>query len=169
MKNLTTRLALAGLMTAALTACSEDSVSTDQEEHLEPVAIALENHETEEIVAILFDEEALPDSTSRTSLTLDVGDTLELHVVPLCEHDAELAPCELEAHDHDGEEHADEDAEYTIAATISDVAVADLHVHAAEFELELIGLAAGTAHLDVEILHGSHADISGKTFELMVQ
>lgn len=167
---------------ALFTSCGDDTVATEQEEHLEPVAIALEDHEAGEFVAILFDEAELPDSTSRTSLTLVVGDTVEYHVVALCKHEDLLEECEFGSHDHEShaeEEHEEEgheeevhvegESEYTLHAEISDSTVAHLHVHSDEFAVELEAEAAGTADLTIEIWHGSHADISDKVFQIVVE
>jgi len=111
-----------------LLACGDDSVSTEQEHHLEPVAIALENHESEEILAILFDEEALPDSVSRSAFSLSVADTLEVHVINLCEENGTLIECDLHAdeHNHDAEAEA-EDHDHTDDTT-------DVHEHTDEHD-----------------------------------
>jgi hypothetical protein len=163
------KLLLAAVVTGvfSLLACSENSVKSDQSEHLAPVAIALEDHASETLVAIIFDPEALPDSVSRPQVTLAVGDTVEYHVVSLCLHEAELEECAAEEHDHEAEAH--EEGEYSLQGTVSNSDVVGLVVHEHEFALELNGKSLGTADLTVEIWHGSHADVSDKVFQIVVE
>lgn len=69
--------------------------------------------------------------------------------------------------DHDHEDH--EDAEFTLSLKSSDESVVMLDVHADEFEFSAKALSEGTSELTLEVLHGSHADISGQIFEVEVK
>ena len=162
-----------------LISCGDDHVGHDQEEHLEPVAIGLENHETEEIVAVLYDASELPDSTSITNVTLAAGDTVELKVVALCLENGELEECDAlgghEGHDHDEEAHEEEgheeegEEEFTLKVSVADSEIVSAEVHSDEFAVELMALKAGETTLEIEIWHGAHADITGKQFTLTVE
>ncbi len=156
-----------------LLSCADDTLSTTQEEHLEPVALALENHETEEIIAILFDNDALPDSVSRSEVRLVSGGSIEVHVVTFCSINGVLKECEEDHDDHDDhddhEEHVEEEGAYSLKANLSDSTVASIVVHEQEFEIELTATSQGTTSLEVEIWHGSHADVSDKIFQVIVE
>lgn len=194
------------LLTAAasssllLMACfgTDSDVTTEQDLHLEPVAIEIVQKSNDSSVAILYSPDALADSVSQNKFSLSVDDSLEYKVKLWCEHEGELEVCELEAHDdhddHDDHDHDEdhmheedtaaaseeevhnheddhdhhEDAEYTLSLKSSDESVVMLDVHADEFEFSAKALSEGTSELTLEVLHGSHADISGQIFEVEV-
>ncbi|MDC3250074.1 hypothetical protein OAU52_00435 [bacterium] len=112
LKPLATSIAIGSILT--LTACETNSTSAEQEEHLEPVAVALKAHDESAYRAILFDKIELPDSLDRKSISLKVDETVELDVVTLCISSGVMSPCELsddDDHDHDEEEHENHDEE----------------------------------------------------------
>lgn len=113
LKPLATSIAIGSILT--LTACETNSTSVEQEDHLEPVAIALQAHDESAYRAILFDKNVLPDSLDRKSISLKVDETVELDVVALCISSGVMSPCTLSTeehdHDHDEEEHDDHDEE----------------------------------------------------------
>ncbi len=164
------------LSLAFFTSCSENSVSQEQEEHLDPVAIALVDEESGEQIAILYDEESLPDSVSKNILSIEVGADADLEIELLCLHENQLEHCDDEEHDHDHDheeseesEEDHEDEEYSLVISIADGNIATASVHSGEFAFSLSGIKSGSTDLEVEIWHGSHADISGKVFELVVE
>lgn len=184
-----TKLLTTATSSLFLMACfgTDSEVESEQELHLEPVAIELIQKSTDSSVAVLYSPEALPDSVSQNKFTLSVEDSLEYKVKLWCEHEGELEECELEAHDedHDHEDHDHdeekatagaeedhdhdhEDEEYTLSIKSSDESVVELDVHAEEFEFSVKALSAGSSELTLEVLHGSHADISGQIFEVEV-
>lgn len=154
----------------------KDSVSSEQEEHLESVAIALEDHSTGEYVAILYDESQLPDSVSQNKVLLKVDEEADYHVISLCLENTILTECEFVGHDthEDHEDHEDHEEEsattgFALKASVKDTTLVNLHVDEEGFEVELQALQVGKTSLDVEIWHGSHADTKGKTFEIVVE
>lgn len=188
-----TKLLTTATSSLFLMACfgTDSEVESNQELHLEPVAIELIQKSTDSSVAVLYSPEALPDSVSQNKFTLSVDDSLEYKVKLWCEHEGELEECELEVHDdheahddHDHEEekatagaeedhdhdedHDHEDEEYTLSIKSSDESVVELDVHAEEFEFSAKALSAGSSELTLEVFHGSHADISGQIFEVEV-
>lgn len=182
LKPLATSIAIGSILT--LTACETNSTSVEQEDHLEPVAIALQAHDESAYRAILFDKNVLPDSLDRKSISLKVDETVELDVVALCISSGVMSPCTLSTeehdHDHDEEEHDDhdeeehddhdeEEGEFTLKANLSDSSIVELTTEADHFEVAMKGLKAGQTNLEVEIWHGVHADISDQIFEITVQ
>ena len=99
--------------------------------------------------------------TKTGSVTLAVGDTLELSVHFLGDDGKEL-----EHDDHEGEEEEEEEAELRVSGFNSSIATVEFEEehddhgddHEEEMALEIIGLSAGSTSFKLELMHDEHAD-----------
>jgi hypothetical protein len=177
LKTLATSFVIGSILT--LTACETNSTSAEQEEHLEPVAIALKAHDESSYRAILYDKNELPDSLDQKGITLKLNETLELDVMTLCLASNVISPCKTDDHDEEGHDSHEEDEnhddekndspEVSLKANISDSTLVELRTESEHFEVSLKALKTGKTNLEIEIWHGGHADISNQIFEITVQ
>ena len=145
----------------------DDHDHDDHEAHIEAKGFVLENEAGEEVFKQF-------NGTIEGSISIDVGEVLELTVHLLDADGNEMAheehEEEEEGDDHDHEEHEEE--EVSLAVTVNDNAIATVEVEEHEEEEEgddhdheehgmaliFTGISSGTTTFVLKVMHGDHAD-----------
>ena len=148
------------LLTTALLftiGCEDDS--SEEAGHTDAEGFKLEDENGTEVYREF-------EGTMTGSITLAIGDTLELSVHFL-DHDGE----EIEHDDH-GEDHGEEEAELEVSDFNQSIAIIEVegheeeegddHDHEEEHEMgiHVIGVSSGSTDFKLELMHQGHADYS---------
>ncbi|MGY8751723.1 MAG: hypothetical protein ACKVKJ_06775 [Fidelibacterota bacterium] len=152
-KSMRSLVSVLGIFLALFIVSCEDDDHAHEEEHIDAEGFILESDGTE-----IYREFK---GTKTGSVTLAVGDTLELSVHFLGDDGKEL-----EHDDHEGEEEEEEEAELRVSGFNSSIATVEFEEehddhgddHEEEMALEIIGLSAGSTSFKLELMHDEHAD-----------
>lgn len=140
------------LLVAALftfSACDSNSVDDHEDEHADAEGLVL-RASGQQIVEV-------KEGVVTGSITVQAGDETPLIVV--------------EFRDHDGNEVHTEDlgSEFSLGYRFGDSSIAGWEQHEGEnWEFHVLGLAEGTTTLELELLHGDHADFRTPTITVEV-
>ena len=130
------------------TACEEDDHAHD-EEHTDADGFILENEDGTEMYREF-------EGAMTGSLTLAVGDTLELSVHFLDHEGNEI--------EHEEDEHEEEEGELAISEYDGSIAVVEAAEHEEgeeehhEMAIHVIGVSAGSTSFKLQLMHDGHAD-----------
>jgi len=132
------------------TACEDDDHDHDHdEEHTDADGFILENEDGTEMYREF-------EGAMTGSLTLAVGDTLELSVHFLDHEGNEI--------EHEEDEHEEEEGELTISEYDGSIAVVEAEEHEEgeeehhEMAIHVIGVSAGSTSFKLQLMHDGHAD-----------
>lgn len=120
-------------------ACDDNPADDDHDEHADAEGLVLRAN-GQQIVEV-------KEGVVTGSITVEAGD--------------ETALIQVEFRDHDGHEvHAEDlDAEFSLGYSFGDASIAGWEQHDGErWEFHVLGLAAGTTTLELQLLHNDHAD-----------
>lgn len=160
-------------------ACSTTSELGPEEVHQDIVGFQLESQDS--IYVNIYADEVSLESPVDSVLEMVVSTEMDFHLKTLCENTSGVDHCEEDHADHADEDHADHsdedhddhddhEGELELQISVSDTSIASVEIiNSEEYEIKIHSKKAGTTEVQVEFWHGSHLEVSPKSFQILVE